>query len=95
MVLMVISGARGTLIYEKNLKSKFSCQTPFNTWAGKNYFQMSSFTVSIIHYFCCHWIRFKSTQIRMAPDPHKTVLAGMFLHLFIDYLLKILCLYVW
>jgi hypothetical protein len=30
MVLMVYSGARGTLIYEKNLKSKFSCQTPFN-----------------------------------------------------------------
>jgi hypothetical protein len=29
MVLMVYSGARGTLIYEKNLKSKFSCQTPF------------------------------------------------------------------
>ncbi len=26
---MVYSGARGTLIYEKNLKSKFSCQTPF------------------------------------------------------------------
>jgi hypothetical protein len=29
MVLMVNSEARGTLIYEKNLKSKFSCQTPF------------------------------------------------------------------
>ncbi len=26
---MVYSGARGTLIYEKNLKLKFSCQTPF------------------------------------------------------------------
>ncbi len=26
---MVFAGARGTLIYEKNLKSKFSCQTPF------------------------------------------------------------------
>jgi hypothetical protein len=24
------SGARGTLIYEKNLKPKISCQTPFN-----------------------------------------------------------------
>jgi hypothetical protein len=23
-------GARGTLIHEKNLKSKISCQTPFN-----------------------------------------------------------------
>jgi hypothetical protein len=31
MVLMVYSGARGTLIYEKNLKSKISCQTPFKT----------------------------------------------------------------
>ncbi len=29
MVLMRYSGARGTLIYEKNLKSKISCQTPF------------------------------------------------------------------
>jgi hypothetical protein len=29
MVLMVNSGARGTLIYEKNLMSKISCQTPF------------------------------------------------------------------
>ncbi len=27
---MAYSGARGTLIYEKNLKSKISCQTPFN-----------------------------------------------------------------
>jgi hypothetical protein len=32
MVLMVYSGARGTLIYEKNLKSKFSCQTPFKLY---------------------------------------------------------------
>ncbi len=29
MVLMGYSGARGTLIYEKNLTSKISCQTPF------------------------------------------------------------------
>jgi hypothetical protein len=33
MVLMGYSGARGTLIYEKNLKAKISCQTPFN---GRN-----------------------------------------------------------
>jgi hypothetical protein len=26
---MGYSGARGTLIYEKNMKSKISCQTPF------------------------------------------------------------------
>ncbi len=26
---MGYSGARGTLIYEKNLQAKFSCQTPF------------------------------------------------------------------
>jgi hypothetical protein len=26
---MVYSGARGTLIHEKKLKSKISCQTPF------------------------------------------------------------------
>jgi hypothetical protein len=30
MVLMGYSGARGTLIYGKNLMSKISCQTPFN-----------------------------------------------------------------
>ncbi len=30
MVLMGYSGARGTLIYEKNLMSKISCQTPWN-----------------------------------------------------------------
>jgi hypothetical protein len=29
MVQMGYSGARGTLIYEKNLMSKISCQTPF------------------------------------------------------------------
>ena len=29
MILMGYSGAQGTLIYEKNLKSKISCQTPF------------------------------------------------------------------
>jgi hypothetical protein len=29
MVLMGYSEARGTLIYEKNRKSKISCQTPF------------------------------------------------------------------
>ncbi len=28
---MAYSGARETLIFEKNLKSKISCQTPFNT----------------------------------------------------------------
>jgi hypothetical protein len=27
---MRYSEAQGTLIYEKNLKSKISCQTPFN-----------------------------------------------------------------
>jgi hypothetical protein len=30
VVLMGYSGARGTLLYEKNLMSKFSCQTPLN-----------------------------------------------------------------
>ncbi len=29
MVLMGYSGVRGKLIYEKNLKLKISCQTPF------------------------------------------------------------------
>jgi hypothetical protein len=30
MILMGYSGVRGKLIYEKNLKLKISCQTPFN-----------------------------------------------------------------
>ncbi len=29
MIIMVYLGVGGTLIYEKNLKSKISCQTPF------------------------------------------------------------------
>ncbi len=29
MILLGYSGAQGTLIYEKNLQSKISCQTPF------------------------------------------------------------------
>ncbi len=29
VILMGYSGAQGTLIYEKNLKSNISCQTPF------------------------------------------------------------------
>jgi hypothetical protein len=29
MILLGYSEAQGTLIYEKNLKSKISCQTPF------------------------------------------------------------------
>jgi hypothetical protein len=30
MILMEYSGAPGTLIHEKKLKLKISCQTPFN-----------------------------------------------------------------
>ncbi len=33
---MGYSGARGTLIYEKNLMSKISCQTPFYGVGGGN-----------------------------------------------------------
>ncbi len=35
MVLMGYSGARGTLIYEKNLMSKISCQTPFKNFSRR------------------------------------------------------------
>jgi hypothetical protein len=34
MIPMRYSEARGTLIYEKNLKSKISCQTPFHMLAS-------------------------------------------------------------
>jgi hypothetical protein len=30
MILMDYSGAQGTLIHEKKLRPKISCQTPFN-----------------------------------------------------------------
>jgi hypothetical protein len=32
---MRYSEARGTLIYEKNLKSKISCQTPYKQMKGE------------------------------------------------------------
>ncbi len=41
MFLMGYSGARGTLIYEKNLKAKISCQTPFKgtqAWDNLEFF---------------------------------------------------------
>jgi hypothetical protein len=41
MVLMGYSGARGTLIYEKNLMSKISCHTPFNLIAVAHLFEDS------------------------------------------------------
>ncbi len=43
---MWYSEARGTLIYEKNLKSKISCQTPFN----KKY----KSSANIKRYWCDH-----------------------------------------
>ncbi len=42
---MVYSGARGTLIYEKNLKSKFSCQTPFKDLIKKKNFIFFSYNL--------------------------------------------------
>jgi hypothetical protein len=36
MILMGYSGAQGTLIYEKNLKSKILCQTPFKPYYTGN-----------------------------------------------------------
>ncbi len=37
VVLTGYSGARGALIYEKNLMSKISCQTPFNFTLNSSY----------------------------------------------------------
>jgi hypothetical protein len=42
---MGYSRARGKLIYEKNMKSKISCQTPFNT---KFIFQENFTSVDIL-----------------------------------------------
>ncbi len=47
MVLLGYSGARGTLIYEKNLKPKISCQTPFNA-----YFKTHIFNWKNINFYC-------------------------------------------
>jgi hypothetical protein len=44
MVLMGHSGARGTLIYEKNLKLKISCQTPLKN--PQNHYKALSVHVS-------------------------------------------------
>jgi hypothetical protein len=48
MGLMGYSGARGTLIYEKNLMSKILCQTPFKG-TGRNifYFKFSAVARSL------------------------------------------------
>jgi hypothetical protein len=45
---MVYSGARGTLIYEKNLKSKFSCQTPFKVCSNFLKFLIKRFLVQVL-----------------------------------------------
>ncbi len=47
MIPMRYSEARGTLIYEKNLKSKISCQTPFNSTEAA----FSILPLSFYHYF--------------------------------------------
>jgi hypothetical protein len=48
---MIYSEARGTLIYEKNLKSKISCQTPFKEIVTQDgyLFIRSTFLISV---FC-------------------------------------------
>ncbi len=53
---MGYSGARGTLIYEKNLKAKISCQTPFKTQSENS--KQGAFQEKKIGPFM---IRFKST----------------------------------
>jgi hypothetical protein len=52
---MGYSGARGTLIYEKNLKAKISCQTPFNNCkllTAPSHLFIRIFTVKDKYVFC-------------------------------------------
>jgi hypothetical protein len=68
---MAYSGARGTLIYEKNLRSKISCQTPFKDEV--NGFPSSSRqlwvppylveTLNFVGIFCCGEWRNEQTGI--------------------------------
>ncbi len=46
MDLLGYSGARGTLIYEKNLKPKISCQTPFKQFNHQNVYCDSTTRIS-------------------------------------------------
>ncbi len=55
MILMGYSGAQGTLIYEKNLKSKISCQTPFKLGIGLG---------RCVSTFCVVFLKHKTTQWR-------------------------------
>jgi hypothetical protein len=55
MILMDYSGARGTLIHEKKMRSKISCQTPFKgivqpqkkgVKRGTNRYALPSYTIA-------------------------------------------------
>ncbi len=41
-------GAWGTLIHEKNLKSKISCQTPFQSQSGTAQVNMTCLNIKVI-----------------------------------------------
>jgi hypothetical protein len=65
MVLLGYSGARGTLIYEKNLMSKISCQTPFNIAHMKGW--LSSDKKNYLdRYYIVHWIPSSFPSNKMA-----------------------------
>jgi hypothetical protein len=55
-------GSWGTLIHEKNLKSKISCQTPFKSQAG---WKLGSLAKS--GRTCGHW----SGLVQYTGDPNK------------------------
>ncbi len=51
MILLEYSGARGTLIHEKKLKSKISCQTLFNQLSRVTYTSgISDVSLVELHY---------------------------------------------
>ncbi len=49
MILMDYSGARGTLIHEKKLRSKISCQTPFKRFTNTGSAPESNAAYPLLH----------------------------------------------
>jgi hypothetical protein len=67
MILMGYSGAQGTLIYEKNLKSKISCQTPFKyTFKITCIYRYIMIENIFVHINACTIVHFCTMCVRIA-----------------------------
>ena len=83
MILMGYSGAQGTLVYEKNLKSKISCQTPFklqsitfdNFQSFKNYHRNTVQCTEPLYFIL---VSDKTSHASVAPlvEKHRLITGG-------------------